>query len=141
MEQACYRKLNRYKYQLLDDYGLEVKILGESIDHSFIQLTPSGNLFIKRHYAWDGPSGPSIDTLNFMRGSLVHDVLYQLMRLGALDVKHRKHADRLLKEICIEDGMSRFRAAYVYWAVRAFGASHAAPGTEPSEERICVPAA
>jgi hypothetical protein len=36
-------------------------------------------------YAWNGPSGPTLDTRNFMRGSLVHDALYQLMREGRMD--------------------------------------------------------
>ena len=44
------------------------------------RLNTKGHLIIKRSYAWDGPSGPTIDTKNFMRGSLVHDALYQLMR-------------------------------------------------------------
>jgi len=53
-----------------------------------------------------------------MRGSLVHDALYQLMRLSALDYKaHRKRADEILREICLEDGICSFRAWYVYQAV------------------------
>ena len=49
--------------------------------------------------AGDGPSGPAIDTKNFMRASLVHDALYQLMRLGTLDKSRRQYADRLLQTI------------------------------------------
>ena len=50
-----------------------------------------------------------------MRGPLVHDALYQLMRLEELDYKtDRKYADQLLKKICRGDGMSAFRAWYVY---------------------------
>ena len=85
MNKACYRKLNRYKYQLVDPYTLNVGLSGYSVtDQQFIQLTSSGLLTIQPGYAWDGPSGPTWDTPDFMRGSLVHDALYQLIRLQKL---------------------------------------------------------
>ena len=75
-----------------------------------------------------------------MRGSLVHDALYQLMRLSALDYKvYRKRADEILKEICLEDGMWSFRAWYVYQAVHLFAGGGAHPQGEPEVEVICVP--
>lgn len=53
-----------------------------------------------------------------MRGALVHDALYQLMREGKLDGDEcRIPADRRLKEMCLEDGMNWFRAQYEYFAV------------------------
>jgi len=58
-----------------------------------------------------------------MRGSLVHDGCYQLMREKLLPARKRRPADELLRLICLEDGMSRVRADYVFHAVRAFGAS------------------
>jgi hypothetical protein len=62
---------------------------------------------ISKGYAWDGPSGPTIDTGNFMRGSLIHDALYQLMRTGNLPTSFRERADLLLRKTCIDDGMRR----------------------------------
>ena len=63
------------------------------------------------------------------------------MRLGKLDYEvHRKTADQILKDICIEDGMWKFRAAYVYRAVRTFGEKHARPTDEPQDEITCMPA-
>ena len=62
-----------------------------------------------------------------MRGSLVHDALYQLMRDGYLPLKTREYADWLLREICIEDGMSKIRADWVYMGVDLFGESSAKP--------------
>jgi hypothetical protein len=54
-----------------------------------------------------------------MRGSLVHDALYQLMREGFLEKNvHRSIADRLLYDLVREDGMNWFRAKYVYYAVK-----------------------
>jgi hypothetical protein len=92
-------------------------------------LDTNGRLFISEGYSWDGPSGPTIDTRNFMQGSLVHDALYQLIREQYLDFEYREYADELLKEICLEDNMSTIRAFFVYWAVRLFGASSAKPDT------------
>jgi len=138
---ACYRELRKYKYQLMEDYGLTIDIkLENDIDFKFLSLSSSGLLTIRKAYAWDGPSGPSIDTRNFMRGSLIHDALYQLMRLSALDYRtHRKRTDEILRETCKEDGMSSFRAWYVYQGVRLFGECNARPRVEPEIEIICVP--
>ena len=65
-----------------------------------------------------------------MRGSLVHDALYQLIREGELGPGQRRMADGLLHEICLADGMSYLRIGWVYLAVRVFGrrfAKHRAP--------------
>ncbi len=139
MSKACYRKLHRYKYQLVEDYTLNVGIQDYEINHDYMQLKKDGTLTIRKHYAWDGPSGFSIDTRTFMRGSLVHDALYQLMRLGLLDRAHRERADNLLQEICEADGMWKFRAWYVRKMVRWFGAKYADPGNERKDQIICVP--
>lgn len=121
-----------YKYQLYQPYSLALPIRPDHhIVTEFIELDTDGLLTIARGYAWDGPSGPTVDTPNFMRGSLVHDALYQLMREGHLDAGlHRETADSLLRSICIEDGMSHLRAALVYQAVRKFGASCATASSE-----------
>lgn len=87
-------------------------------------------LQIRDGYCWDGPSGISIDTKNFMRGSLVHDALYQLIRLGLLGPEQRSAADRELYKTCREDGMNVLRAAYVYRCVRWFGKGAANPARE-----------
>lgn len=139
MEKASYRKLRHYKYQLTDDYTHTLKIKDHQIDHPMIELTPEGRLTVKQGYAWDGPSGPTIDTSTFMRGALVHDVLYQLIRLKHLDFSLREFADDLLKQICRQDGMSRFRAWYVHLAVKLFGKKHAQPGTDTLDTVYQVP--
>lgn len=131
MKLITYRKLRVYKYQLTIDYTIKILITPEdNILTDFIELDTEGNLTIKAKYAWDGPSGPTCDTKNFMRGSLVHDALYQLMRQKEIDIKKRDEADRLLKQHCIEDGMSRLRAWIVYKAVKWFGEKSALPSEE-----------
>lgn len=124
-----------YKYQLAVPYIEVVNIKPPThIGHDFIVLSPAGNLIIKDGYAWDGPSGPTIDTKNFMRGSLVHDALYQLMREGLLDENWREQADCELRRICQEDNMSWVRAWWVFKGVRIGGASSAAK----QEEKILI---
>ncbi|MDB9752833.1 DUF1353 domain-containing protein [Oceanospirillaceae bacterium] len=121
----CISYKQDYKYQLVETYTFEIPIKpkeGVSSPSGFIALTANGLLTIKTGYAWDGPSGPAIDTLNFMRGSLVHDALYQLMREKLLDQNTtRKPADQLLQKMCKADGMSAFRAWWVYNILRIAG--------------------
>jgi hypothetical protein len=121
-----------YKYQLYDTVCVRVAIWPDkTIETDYITLTHQGDLFVKKGYAWDGPSGPTIDTKTFMRGALIHDALYQLMREGFLGGDCRKRADEELRRICLEDGMCQFRACWVYWAVRLA----AGPATSYRHER------
>ena len=144
MAKVCYRKLTKYKYQLMDDYTIQIDIKPvkdiEPKLAKFLSFSSDGVLTIRKFYAWDGPSGPTIDTRDFVRGSLVHDALYQLMRLDVLDYKiHRKRADEILREICLEDGMCSFRAWYVYQALHIFAEGSARPRKEREVKIICVP--
>lgn len=120
-----YRK--GYKYQLAVNYICELPFeppIPVATDHIVFE---KNKLVIKKGYAWDGPSGPTIDTDNFMRGSLVHDALYQLIRNKWLPKDYRKLADDLLKQLCLEDGMSKIRAWYVHRAVSRYAMSAADP--------------
>jgi len=111
-----------YKYQLADTILCATEILGYDINIGFIMLKPDGTLILVKGFAWDGASGPAIDTDTFIKGSAAHDALYELMRLGYLPVSFRAYADRLLKEICLESGMWKTRANWVFWAVKNFAA-------------------
>jgi hypothetical protein len=112
-----------YKYQLVNDYRVQTSIMpGFDIETEFVELDRSGVLTIRHGYAWDGPSGPTLDTKNFMRGSLVHDALAGLMR----DFYISRDAwftaiNRELQKICIEDGMWRLRAWWVFVGVEYIG--------------------
>lgn len=125
-----FKKRRHYKYTLVESYSRVIDIRpDEKLGNNFLYLDTNGQLFISEGYSWDGPSGPTIDTKNFMQGSLVHDALYQLIREQYLDFTYRKYADELLKEMCLDDSMSSIRAFFVYWGVRIFGASAAKPDT------------
>jgi len=135
----CITYKKGYKYQLVDTYKTTIDIKPEENRVTeYIELTIEGDLTIKTGYAWDGPSGPTFDTPNFMRGSLVHDALYQLMRLKELDfTKDRDPADRLLQKMCKEDGMGSARAWWVYQGLRLAGKAAANP--ENAKERFPAP--
>jgi len=125
-----------YKYQLKQEYVVMIPIRpGSAISSEYVSLESTGRLTIKKGYAWDGPSGPTCDTPSFMRGSLIHDALYQLMRDGLLDHNvYRTVADSILRDVCIEDGMWSVRAWWVYQGVRLF-ADFAA---DPADRRPVV---
>jgi len=127
-----YRRTRGYKYQLLQDYAYQTDIKGKNIHFSLVHLAEDGELMILHGYAWDGPSGPGFDTKNLMRGSLVHDAMYQLLREKLLPEGFRENADRFIRAICIEDGMSKFRAWYIYHGLRIFGKG-AATGPDEKE--------
>ena len=118
-----------YKYQLHEDYCMPVPILPNAdIKTDFIELDIIGELRIKKGYAWDGPSGPVIDTAENMRASLVHDALYQLMRHAELSARTwRRAADQVFRDICKEDGVSGYRANVWYRVLRKYGKPAASP--------------
>lgn len=125
MSRIAYRK--GYKYQLAKNYQTTLQITGESIVDAFYTLDIRGELSIKCGYAWDGPSGPTFDTPSSMRGSLVHDVLYQMIRQGQLDSSLRSLADKELYRIVVEDKMWKWRADKWLRALREFGGGAASP--------------
>lgn len=119
-----------YKYQLNEDYDYQTDIIpNQEISDMFIKLDTNGLLTILTGYAWDGPSGPVIDTNHNMRASLVHDALYQLLRNENWDEeeseKVRKKADKIFRKICIDDGVDRTIANAYYYGLR-IGADFAA---------------
>ena len=145
-----------FKYQLTDTYRIKINIKPlEPIHTDYIDLSSEGWLTIRKGYAWDGPSGPTkfivflLELIpfigewlarkfieKFMRGALVHDVIYQLIRQGYLPGHYRLYADQLLRDICLEDGMSKVRAWWVYKGVR-WGAGFAA---DPSNKKKVITA-
>ena len=133
MKAVYYRR--GYKYQTSRVFEIETGILGMlPLETDWLFLSPEGLLTIRKGYAWDGASGPTIDTKSTFRGSLTHDALYQLMRLELLDRSWRDHADELLRKLCIEDGMWSFRANYWWVFVDKLAGAACRPSAEPQEE-------
>jgi hypothetical protein len=120
-----YRK--GYKYQVYEDEVFITGIKGFEIHSDFIDLMPDGHLTCKKGYAWDGASGPTWDTPSSMRGSLIHDAGYQLMREGHLPLDYKVVFDGLFYLTLLHDGMNRFRAWYWYKAVLWFAKGSTLP--------------
>lgn len=112
-----------YKYQTDRKYRIQTQIKPkQTVSTKFLALYPDGVLEVDEDYGWDGPSGPAIDTKNFMVGSLVHDAGYELMRKGLLDPDvWRRPFDCELVRLVEEDGMFSVRAKWVYLGVRIGG--------------------
>lgn len=122
---AIIRYKDGYKYQLVEPYTYQTEIYGFDIASDWIRLEPNGKLTGLKGYAWDGPSGPTVDTKSAMRGSLVHDMLYQLMGKYSELLVYRPYADDLLYQIGCKDGMNSFRAYIWRKMVNWFGGKRA----------------
>ncbi len=110
-----------YKYQLCADYQIMVPIYGVNATTLYVELTKEGALTICTGYAWDGASGPTIDTKSSMRATLVHDALDQLLREGRIPLRHQAVVDQMLYDIGKADGMLHCRIALWLKAVSLFG--------------------
>lgn len=117
-----------FKYQLHDGETFHTALHPKSdIRTNYITLLMGGTLKVRKGYAWDGPSGPTWDSANSMRGSLLHDAAYQLLRMGYLDPKWRSIADEELDRLLREDGMWWPRRKLWVRALKRFGSSAADP--------------
>jgi len=120
------------KYYTREDEQLESSCKPpEDIVTEWIILTKDGGLYIMKGYAWDGPSGPTIDTDNSMTPSLGHDALAQLMRMDLLDQKWRIPSNEDFHRWLRERKMSRFRAGLWKRELDKFGG----PSTDPKNKR------
>ena len=122
-----YRKLSwrerfkirfKYKYELMKDYSIFISEkdlpLTSEITTDYINVHPMAGgamLTVKAGYQWDGTSGYiTVDTKSSMRGSLLHDVLYQLCRMGKIAFKLVSMIDKFFVYILRKDGFTRLRA-------------------------------
>ena len=125
-----YRELDDYKYQVHEDFTIQTGILGVRAVTEFIRLTPDGRLWIKAGYAWNGSNWSS--DKHAMIASLVHDALYQLMRLGLLSrMIFRKPADALYRDIAIAEKLWKPRANFRYRMLRLLGEGSTHPEKNP----------
>lgn len=134
-EPIRYRK--GYKYILDEDWGIDLNlfkpfpILPADVVTEYVRLSKDGQIWVRHAYAWDGCSGPTIDTKTNMRPGLLHDGGYQLVRLGLIPQEYKSYFDDLLKIVGMSDGMWEFRASYYRAGVMYFSGDAAKPGYEP----------
>ena len=126
MSKCIWRRGGSKKYVLTKRYIDKIPFHPEKdVYTTYCILRPDGRIIIDEDYEWDGASGPTIDTNDTMDGSLVHDILYQLMREERLSGKYRKKADKCIRKMCMDDGMPWWRANYWYFFLRIGGGSSA----------------
>jgi hypothetical protein len=104
MDHIFYKE-RKYKYQLTRPYQIQTGIIGYEISEVHFHMTEEGLLTVHALYAWDGASGPTVDGPDNMRASLVHDVIYQMIRMGVIPESYKDYADTTFREILLEDGM------------------------------------
>ena len=121
-----------YKYVLAEGVAHKTGIESGGYSLPHCSINSWGLLTIDAGYAWDGASGPTFDTKSCRRGSLIHDALYQLLReteFGKNGNRHdtrRYQSDQILRDVCIANGMWKWRANAWFKALRAGGGSSAA---------------
>lgn len=136
------RECRPYKYELLEDYEIELDHRFAALKSEYVTCTVTKNsstLKISRGYRWDGASGPAVDTMNWAMPSLVHDAMYQVIRLlvkqGRFDVlrcrreglkplnmyKLRRQADDQMLTLLRVVEMGRCRRWYSWLGVRLGG--------------------
>lgn len=129
-ESAYIEYTDGYKYQLNKTTIIFTGILGFDIVTEFVHLYENGFMEVFKYYAWDGASGPTVDTKSSMRFSLAHDVLYQLMRLGLLPHTLKDKVDNMVLTIGKRDGMWKLRTNIWERALNWFGGPNVLPSGE-----------
>lgn len=98
-----------YRYQLTKAHEQDVSVDGifpvKPGGNEYVHLTLGGDLYIAKHYAWNGADKPAINDKSFVRPSLVHDALCQLWNIKIIDDAGRAAADRLLARMLRIDGL------------------------------------
>lgn len=111
-----------FKYQLSRPCVLASSVCPpENIITDFYEILSDGTLIGQTGYAYDGPSGPTIDSKSAMRPALGHDIVYQAMREGLLPWSYKKAIDDDFYRWLREDGMWKFRAKIWHKAVTKRG--------------------
>lgn len=121
-ENPCfYVKLKRRFFELTQDYFFQTDVKGLPCEYKQIVLNEDGMLHIKAGYRWNGPTG-SPAYKEMIRGSLVHDALYALFSSKGPLHKNRpqvkRYADKMLFDVFIIDGVSRWLANMTFYGAR-----------------------
>lgn len=112
-----------YRYKLDEVYVHELSFNAFDAKQigAWVSLVDS-RLVISNGYAWDGASsGLPWTPKKWIRPSLVHDALYQLIREGQLPMERREDADMVFYQLMRENQVNVIVAFTAYLAVRVFG--------------------
>lgn len=112
-----------YRYKLDEVYTHELPFSAFDAKQiaAWVSLVDN-RLVISSGYAWDGAStGLPWTPKKWLRPSLVHDALYQLIREGQLPMERRQDADNIFYQLLRENQVNVVLAFAAYLAVRIFG--------------------
>lgn len=107
-----------FKYVVAATFAVRTSIKGYAITEPLSSLRPDGTLTVLTGYAWDGSSGPCIDTRSSMEASCVHDVLCDYINQGLLPVSLQPLVDQEYYTICVKKKMWWRRARWRMLAIR-----------------------
>ena len=112
-----------FRYQVEEDFIIIIEDFrpDTTIINEFFEFYTDGTLLIKRGFAWDGPSGPTIDTKNGHVAAIVHDVFYRCIRKGYLPLSIKPISDKIFYKLLRKKGMFVLRAYLWYLGVKLFG--------------------
>lgn len=118
-----------YKYRLarLFTWTNRDLLANIEVNSPYIRIR-KGMLTLKVGYCWDGATAYH-DSPSLMRGSLIHDALYQLLRERLLPPSSRKLADIIYRKVIIADGTSKLLSWAMYATLRLMGRKYATPAT------------
>ena len=117
-----------YKYQTNSNVIVQTTLrpAQSCVIDGYVFLGIDGLLHIYKSYAWDGCTNAPDTNSNLLAG-LVHDALYQLMQVGALDKSFKSDADNMLRDIMISQGSMKLIANLFHLAVDVFGSLYMKP--------------
>lgn len=133
-------KYRKAKFVVAETYIVDTPIKGYDIRDEFFWLAPSGRLYLYPGLAWNGASGPTLDTDDCILASAVHDVFCWLMRDGRISYAlWQDTVNELFRQMCLDGGMWKFRAGYWHWAVEFADAGNPDQGPDPSVKVLVAP--
>ena len=103
-------------YQVAEDFSYQTQITGYEVTGEQYRLDKAGRLFGKKFYVWDGPTG-AIKTKDFIAGSLVHDILCEMINKRELPQKLQCMADEEMLILNRSQKMPAIRRALTFAAV------------------------
>lgn len=109
---------NGFKYVVAETFTVRTAIKGYNIIEPLSSLRPDGRLTVIMGYAWDGNSGPCIDTRSSLEASCVHDVLCDYVNQGLLPAALQPLVDQEYYTICVRKKMWWRRARWRMLAIR-----------------------
>ena len=111
--------LDGRNWRVVEDFSYQTNIqLKETITSNFFIHHSNGRIDVFKGFCWDGPSG-GFDTKNAMLASLLHDIGCVMRARDQLTDDEIDQFDDLYYTVCVEEGMSKFRAGYMFAAISA----------------------